>query len=443
MSVVAAILDRAERTARDAGPDLRDHAAATILDCIMTAILGHTAPEVARIVAAQPGPGDASLLVLPARQVETGRAAYANALALCWYELDPGFRHAGCHVPLHILPSLLAQAEAHRLTISEVISHFIFCYEVVARLAMVWDTRPSGIHSHAIFSHLGAVAAVAATRDAGNDLVHRALDLGSSAVNVGNGWEVSHGGELRNLWPALAALHAGPLCDAAQAGITTAPERLERSFDRLFRRREEIEIESRFDGPALLEGYGKILPSCRHLHSAISAALAVSQEIGGDAERIEAVEVTAHAEAAALLTQTAPNLINAQFSLPICLAIALHEGRFDPTLVSASRDDEAVRALVPRIAVAAIHERGYPGDRAAAVTVLLSDGRRISKSVDTAEGDPADGSLQPAFLDKKTALVEEALPRALRDRFRSASAFLRGTFRSGDMPLGEALRSLS
>ena len=379
MSVVAAILDGAKKTARNAGPDLQDRAVAAIVDCILTAILGHTVPEVARIAAAtRCDPPEASLLGLPAQKIEASRAAYANAIALCWYELDPGFRHAGCHVPLHILPSLLAQAEARRLTVSQLTGHFIFCYEVIARLAMRWDTRQSGIHSHAIFSHLGAAAAVAVSRGGGNDLVRRALDLGSSAVNVGNGWEISRGGELRNLWPAFAALQAAALCDAAQAGITTAPDRLEQSFDRLFRRRDEAELGSRFDGPALLEGYGKLLPSCRHLHSAISAALALSHEIGGDAGLIEAVEVTAHAEAAALLTQTTPNLINAQFSLPVCLAIALHEGRFDPALISAARGEKAIRALVPRIAVTATHERSYPTDRAATVTVLLSDGRRIA-----------------------------------------------------------------
>jgi hypothetical protein len=226
MNSVLEILGGARRLVAAPDSGLRDAATATLLDGLMTTMLGHAAPEVERLTAAwrdtAPIHG-ATLLSIPSGMASPENAACANAVALCWFELDPGFRHAGCHVTLHTLPALLAAGEFRQSTIAQTLARFIFCYEVVARIAMNWDTRPSGLHSHAVFSNLGAVLAVCAAHDEDDVLMAHALDLASSALNCGQSWEVSEGGELRNLWPGLAAANAFTLYRAAKAGVTTTP----------------------------------------------------------------------------------------------------------------------------------------------------------------------------------------------------------------------------
>ena len=445
MSAVATILEMARNVAASPTTALLDMATAAILDSVMTAALGHTAHDVERMWAgrAEIGAGGATLLSLPPTSASPGEAACANATALCWYELDPGFRHAGCHVCLHVLPALLAASEEQSGTVGQTLRRFIFCYEIVARLAMEWDTRPSGIHSHAIFSHLGAVAGVCAAHDADEDLLSGALNLASSMINCGQSWEVSQGGELRNLWPGLAAANAFTLHRAARAGVTTAADRLERGFDALFRRRQRAELGSRFSGPALLQNYSKVLPSCRHLHAAVTASLRMAETVQArGAASIEAVEIIAHQEAAALSSRRAASLLNAQFSLPICVAIALKEGRFDPQSLEALRGHPEVTRLADRVAVATVHHEDYPVDRGASVTVVFSGGERLSERVEIADGDPATGLAPALMLERKAAILAQALPDEMRDRFLHAQAALVDAFSDCDALLTHALQAL-
>jgi 2-methylcitrate dehydratase PrpD len=445
VSVTKEILERARGTARNATPNLKERAAATIIDSILTAILGHTAPEIRHMLAeCSEKDGPSSVFSLPSRRIGCATAAQMNALALCWYELDPGFRHAGCHVPLHVLPSLLAVTEAQGGTIDALIRHFIFGYEAVALLAMQWDTRPSGIHSHAVFSHLGAVIALSAAFEEDDAFIARALDLGSSTVNLGNAWEVSEGGALRNLWPALAACNAFSLYRAVKAGIGTAPERLEISFDRAFRRRDVSELHMRFSGSALGQAYGKLLPSCRHLHCSIFAALEIATAMPSlDIGAITVIEVTAHAEAAGLMSLNGNTLLNAQFSLPISISIALVSGRFDPEALLQLRTDPAVAALAQRVRIAEVHERAYPADRAASISISFADGLSITRSVDIAAGDPHGGGDLACFMRRKSALIHNALPPERRDRFLLANAALQEAFTRPETPIREALANLA
>jgi 2-methylcitrate dehydratase PrpD len=443
MNRVLEILGGARRLVAAPDSGLRDAATATLLDGLMTTMLGHAAPEVERLTAAwrdtAPIHG-ATLLSIPSGMASPENAACANAVALCWFELDPGFRHAGCHVTLHTLPALLAAGEFRQSTIAQTLARFIFCYEVVARLAMNWDTRPSGLHSHAVFSNLGAVLAVCAAYDEDDVLMAHALDLASSALNCGQSWEVSEGGELRNLWPGLAAANAFTLYRAAKAGVTTTPGRLERSFDGLFRRREESELGSRFARPALLENYAKVLPACRHLHAAIEAALQLAVEAGDHAEgAIESVDVSVHAEAAALAAPGSRNLINAQFSLPICIAIALSSGRFDPNALSTLRQDASVLRLAERVRVRNIHHEAYPADRSASIALTHTDGRRRFARIDVAEGDPVGDPDAGALVARKAAVLAKAYPPDRRDMFVRAQSSLLEAFKDGNTTLSDAL----
>ena len=62
-------------------------------------------------------------------------AAAANAVAADWLEIDEGYRITPCHAGLYTIPSLIAEAEATSLAVSEVLRALVVAYELVTRVA--------------------------------------------------------------------------------------------------------------------------------------------------------------------------------------------------------------------------------------------------------------------------------------------------------------------
>jgi 2-methylcitrate dehydratase PrpD len=112
-----------------------------------------------------------------------------------------------------------------------------------------------------------------------------------------------------------------------------------------------------------------------------------------------------------------PDLMLAQYSIPFCVALALHREARDPESYDESAlADPAIRALTRRVRLVPDRGGGH-GASGSTVTVTLADGRRFERH-------EASGLLEPGELqDKFTRLTRivlggEAEARALYARLQ-------------------------
>ena len=216
-------------------------------------------------------------------------AAMANAVAACWLEIDEGYRPVPCHAGLHVLPALLAEAEATDRPVRDVLAALALGYEIVTRIARCWNAPALVVHTHAQYCAVGAAMGVALLRRLDPASLLNVLAMASTFVNAGPRNHALSGALVRNAWPAAGAwngmlsvnLHecgfggnADAPCDvyAAILGCDMRPQEL---ADRLGERW------------AVFDGYTKAYACCQHTHSAAEAALALHASLpaGGEMSR--------------------------------------------------------------------------------------------------------------------------------------------------------------
>src|SRR5262245_10953886 len=112
-------------------PDVRQRACLVLSDDIAAIVAAATEPEVAavqaQLAASSGSPAAATLLGRTPCRVDRHTAAAANGMAICWSELDEGYRLAACHAGAYIIPALIAEAEATGARTQDVIASAIAC----------------------------------------------------------------------------------------------------------------------------------------------------------------------------------------------------------------------------------------------------------------------------------------------------------------------------
>lgn len=102
------------------------------------------------------------------------------------------------------------------------------------------------------------------------------------------------------------------------------------------------------------------------------------------------------------------DIMQAQYSVPFCVALALFRDPDDPNSFSPeSMQDEQIRAACRKIELKVRDQTGHAA-RSAQVTVRLKNGRRYSRNCETYKGTPADPLDRSALLRKFALLVGDA-----------------------------------
>jgi 2-methylcitrate dehydratase PrpD len=145
----------------------------------------------------------------------------------------------------------------------------------------------------------------------------------------------------------------------------------------------------------------KPYPSCRMTHGAIDAALALREAVALDIESIRGIEVRTSAMSARMVGkpfQIRGNpQVDAQFSIPYTMAVALIRGR--PQLHDfTAREiiDPQVLALADKIVVAVSPEVPENDINRVSVTLVTGEGKKIEYSVSALKGSPQ----QPLTIDE-------------------------------------------
>lgn len=385
----------------------RRHAARVVADTVAVIIAGGRQPEIARLVDGGPFSGSwrtgegALLLAAGGGRAEPERAAFVNATAGTFLELDEGYRPTG-HPAIHVLPAALAAAQVLHAPGGDLLAAFIAGYEVAAGLFEHYSLRYP-LHPHGHLGAVGAAAAVAVLR--GTDPLPAARI--AATMPLLSTWQPCfEGATARNAYTGHAAAAGLAAHRMAEAGFTGSSGALDAAFGELAGTATDDERTVTVDWrvPRITRNYFKLHSACALTHSALDAIAELPRAAPGDVEEVVVETVRSNLKVA---RTAAPNDLSARFSLQYAVAAALLHGSADP---GAFRYDERVARLAEKVTVTASAdlESGWPQQAPARVT-LRANGTGHTVTVTNPVGHHARPA-SPGRLDEKFRAL--AGPRA-------------------------------
>ncbi len=341
------------------------------------------------------GPACATSLV-DFKRYDAPNVAFVNGYCTHILEMDDIHKKATIHGAAPIISTAFALGEKLHRSGSEVLAAIVAGYEIALRVGeAVMPYHYTIWHSTGTGGTFGAAAAAASLYRLD---VAKTLDaLGQAGTQAAGLWEFNEDGAIsKYLHCGKAAMNGVISAMTAARGLTGAKRILEgrRGFFKGYTN----------DGgkPEAFEGMGshfkieenafKPHASCRHTHPMIDVALAMREEEGFDAERIESIEVHTYATALDIAGGSRFDTpMSARCSIPFCLACALVHGRvYVQTLLDpATREHPLIGKLVARttLAVDPAIDREHPAKWPARV-VVKTPGKTFSGFVEYPKGDP-------------------------------------------------------
>ncbi|MHA6627107.1 MmgE/PrpD family protein [Pseudonocardia sichuanensis] len=396
-----------EATGLSAGPlvePVRRHALHVVADTIGVSLAGGRTAEMTRLRESQlPAGGGATVWAPGAIPAPPEEAAFLNATAGSFLELDEGMRPTG-HPAMHVVPAALAAAEVAHRSGAELLGAVVAGYEVAARLFTAFRLTPP-THPH---GHLGGVgAAVAVALLLGEDPVAvAAIAATTPTVPV---WNACYeGATARNTAMGLAAQNALRAARLHRAGFRGSPESVGALFGRVTGRVVDVDaLAGAVDParPAILRNYFKRHSACALTHGAIDAVLSLPAV---PVEQITAVEVRTVANNLKLDRQAVPNDLSARFSLPYAVAAVLTARASDLSTFD-YRPPVADLARLVSVGVDDELERQWP--RHSPTRVVVHAGERLEASVTDPRGHHHDPLTVDEIHRKFLLLAGEPAPR--------------------------------
>ncbi|GHD56104.1 2-methylcitrate dehydratase [Thalassobaculum fulvum] len=363
-------------------------------DTIACMIAGaHEAPAVAARRAALAWGRGGATAVGTAGRLSAPAAALVNGTAAHSLDYDDIFVPSFGHASAVLVPALLALAEERGRDGPALLDAYIVGLEMQAAVGAGVNRAHylAGWHSTSTIGCIGAAAGCARLIGLDAEGIAQAMVL---AVSMAGGTKVQFGTAAKPLHAGLGAQHAVQAAVLAEAGMTGRPEALEGRFGFLElygageTRGWEGHLEGLGDTPAI-ETVGlnvKRHPCCGSAHNTLDCVLELQAEHGFAAAEVERVDtLVGSINVRNLMYATPRNEMEARFSMPYCVAAALHRGR----LSLADFRPEAVRrpaivAMIPRIHMTGRDPKDEPTEAGTRlpheVRIRLADGRVLERA---------------------------------------------------------------
>jgi 2-methylcitrate dehydratase PrpD len=398
-----------------------------IADTVAAIICGSAMPW-SRIViryAERTGPGGRSrILGSDGGAVQANAAALANGALAHAFELDsltrPG---AGAHPGATVLPPALAIAQEEGSSGRDLIAAFVAGNEVMIRIgrATGHTNETRGFHAPGTTGPFGAAIAAGHLLRLGPAAMTNALGIAGSLAGGLLEFSRGDGGMVKRLHLGRAS-EAGVLAASLAADGFEGPRTVlegEFGFLKVFCTKwDEAELtrslgEEFVVSSTVLKRY----PCHATAHTAVRAVRDLQAEHGFSGPEVETITVTGTERMIERHNILEPaDLMLAQYSIPFCVALALHREVRDPeSFDETALCDPQIRALCRRVRLVP-EPGGEHGGMGSTVTITLADGRRF-------EGRADNGMLEPGELDDKfLRLTRRALgepgARALFERLQ-------------------------
>jgi 2-methylcitrate dehydratase PrpD len=327
-------------------------------------------------------------------------AAFANGAMAHALDYEDTFDLALVHPNAAVVPAALAIAESDSdITGAELAVAIALGADLTCRLGLsIEGHERRGLGARFLCGAFGATAASGKLLGLSEEQLLHAFALVM--------FQAGFAGEAMTYAPSH--MRAVREAFAAKAGVIAAQlaKRGLRAFDRPFDGKQGF-FSLYTDGyePAAFDGLGqeflgaqvsfKPWPSCRGTHAYVEAALALASEHRIAAEMIERAETVVSPFFRALSEpperkRRPETAIDAKFSIPYTLAVALHDGDVGLSAYRAERiEDQALHAMADRIEHRI--EESWTTQKATRgiLSLHLRDGRSYTKSVTTPLGHPA------------------------------------------------------
>jgi len=310
-----------------------------VIDAIGVAAAGVTAPglpELISLVNADYGKGSSRVLFHDL-QLPPQEAALLNSALIHAQDFDDIHDKAHIHVMSVILPAALAAAEvAGNVTGRELITSVVAGVEVASRLALAPEAPRRGWHYTPLCGGFGAVATVSRLWGFREEQTRNAWGLMYSRTS-GNLQAELDNALSKRMQPGFSAESAVLSARMAAAGITGADSTFEgpAGYFNLYQ-------TGKYNRETITDAFGhsfqvtevsiKPYPCCRLTHPAIDAALQIRKDKRFAPEAVKYIEARVSSQAmyeVCLPKEHKKNprgIVDAQFSLPYTVAVALQKG---------------------------------------------------------------------------------------------------------------------
>jgi len=430
MSVTAALAAWAAGWDGEAPPTTRRYAREAFLDTLAVTIAGagdETAARVRRSVAAW---GGGRATIVGAREGASAPwAALCNGTAAHALDYDDNLDIAQTHASAVLMPALWALAQEHGKSPRAVLDAWIVGIEAQMLVALGVNRLhyDNGWHSTSTIGTIGAAAACG--RLLGLD-AERMLHAISLSVSMASGLKSQFGTPAKPFHSGMAAKNAVMAATLAAEGMRGCVEPLDGAFG--FRQLYADGAQgwaahvAAIGWPLAVETYGidqKFYPTCMGAHRTLDAVIGLQRELGFAAADVAEIHTTiAWGSTKAMMYDDPQNEMQARFSMPYCVAVALLHGRprlADFTLPAVRRAE--VRALLPVTRMAA-HPRANDDDPEqrvpALIRLLLKDGRAFDRAVKHAKGTRYAPLTEAELSEKVEDCVRGLVPGATYERLK-------------------------
>ena len=327
-------------------------------------------------------------------------AALINGALAHSLDFDDTHAEGSIHSSAPIVPAALAAAEMNDASGKELIAAVVAGYEVQIRLSLALNPTAhydQGFHPTATCGVFGAAAAAGKLLGLDADGIRNAFGIalsqaaGSMEFLVDGAWtKRSHVGQ---------AAQNGLMCAAMAVEGFKGPEQAfegRAGFLRVYSpksdfRRASADLGTTWETMRLAV---KPYPSCRYSHAAIDAIVALMKEHGIAADEVEEVEIGLSETGWKIIggpeDKTKPkSVVDGQFSMPFCAAVAVREGGLAWDDYRKHLDDETTRALAARVKpiVDPQAEAEFPANMSGVARIRTRDGA-FEKLVVVPKGEP-------------------------------------------------------
>jgi len=417
--------------------EVRERAKLLILDSLGCALYGAHLPW-CRILQRTLGKLDRSTACRvwgTARRLSAPHAALANGTQVQGFELDDVHREGVLHVGAVVLPALVAVAELRRgMSGSEFLAAAVAGYEVGPRvgLCMGQEHIGQGWHSGATLGVFAAGAGAARGLKLDADKTVHALGIaGTQAAGL---MAAQYGAMVKRMHAGRSSQSGLYGALLAQAGFTGIPDVFESeyggfctTFSRSQDRFKLAELTAGFGSTWQTMGVALKFYSCvGSNHTTLDALREMRSERAFGAKDVKKIVV--HASQVTVdhagWKYRPQGLASAQMNLPFCAATLLLEGdcfvdQFSDAVVSDSRR----MALAEKIEVrpdSQISAKGAKYRHSVRVELILNDGSRMERAVETPRGSDPNFASEAQIVAKFEKLAAHALKRGQAAQLRDA-----------------------
>jgi len=407
----------AETTYEDLPEAARDAARRALLDAtgVIVAASGLSPDITAFVSLARTSGNNGSCALLGFNDsLSPPMAAFGNGAMAHALDFEDAFDRAPCHPNASAIPAAIAIAQGYGPVHGrELITAIAVGCDLVCRIAL--SLRQSldvnGWYPPTILGAFGATAAAAKLLGLSTEQVRDALSLTLCQVTAPGEIKNSAGTvvrAVREAFPAQAAVISALLARDGVRGFE-APLEGKDGFYRLYAdsNYEPADVVEGLRSDFLIEQLSfKPWPTCRGTHAYIEVARALQQEHGFGWRDVESVVAETGQVQRMLIDplarkQAPQTVIDAKFSIPFVVALALVRGRVTlDDFGSEVLKDADILGLAGRISPNANPEWGPGHATNGALSIALKDGRAFSGYVEHALGSPQAPIATDELMDK-------------------------------------------